>query len=330
MSKLSLSLLDLASVGPSETIAQSFAGSVALARLAEALGYRRVWYAEHHSIDSIASAATSVLIAHVAAHTTSIRLGAGGVMLPNHSPLTIAEQFGTLAELHPGRIDLGLGRAPGGDPRTLSALRRDSRASERFPEDVVELQALLSSESPIPGVRAIPGAGTNVPLYILGSSLFGAELAASLGLPYAFASHFAPAAMYRAIRLYRQRFVASQADECSHLILGINVIAAETESAARAEYELTRRLVIKNLAGRSNDRVRELSDAELLRLPQAAFVEQMFTHCAVGTAEQVATKLGEFQQATGADELMTVHHASSVDARLRSVRILGEAALLGS
>ena len=187
-----LSLLDLAAVGKNETIGESFAGSVALAQLAERSGYERVWYAEHHNIGSIASSATAVLIAHVGAHTSTIRLGSGGVMLPNHSPLAIAEQFGTLAELHPGRIDLGLGRAPGTDQNTWRAMRRDPAASEQFPQDVLELQGFLSDESPVPGVKAIPGQGTHVPLYILGSSLFGAQLAAVFGLPFGFASHFAP------------------------------------------------------------------------------------------------------------------------------------------
>ncbi|MDQ2700572.1 MAG: MsnO8 family LLM class oxidoreductase, partial [Actinomycetota bacterium] len=195
-----LSILDLAAVGRDETIAESFAGSVEQARLAEKLGYRRVWYAEHHNISSIASSATSVLIAHVANHTETIRLGAGGIMLPNHAPLLIAEQFGTLATLHPDRIDLGLGRAPGSDTNTIYALRRDTSMAENFPRDVVELQGLLSDESPIPGVRAIPGEGTEVPLYMLGSSLFGAQLAAELGLPYAFASHFAPALLFDALK----------------------------------------------------------------------------------------------------------------------------------
>ena len=189
---LPLSILDLAIIGKGQTAADAFANSVALAQRAEARGYERVWYAEHHNMASIASSATSVLIAHVAAHTSTIRLGAGGVMLPNHSPLTIAEQFGTLATLHPGRIDLGLGRAPGSDQDTMRAMRRDAHSSDRFPEDVLELQGYLRGESRIAGVVAVPGAGTNVPLYILGSSLFGARLAAMLGLPYAFASHFAP------------------------------------------------------------------------------------------------------------------------------------------
>ena len=188
-----LSILDLAPVGWGETASDSFAANVALARGAEELGYERVWYAEHHNIPTIASSATSVLIAHVGAQTRTIRLGAGGVMLPNHAPLLIAEQFGTLAAMYPDRIDLGLGRAPGGDQSTMHALRRDPNSADTFPEDVLELQGYLTGNSVIPGVAAIPGQGSNVPLYILGSSLFGARLAAALGLPYAFASHFAPA-----------------------------------------------------------------------------------------------------------------------------------------
>jgi luciferase family oxidoreductase group 1 len=320
-----LSILDLATVGPSESIAQSFAGSVAVARLAETLGYRRVWYAEHHSISSIASAATSVLIAHVAAHTQTIHLGAGGIMLPNHSPLTIAEQFGTLAELHPGRIDLGLGRAPGGDRATLYALRRDPTTSDRFPDDVVELRGLLSDKSPIPGVRAIPGQGTHVPLYILGSSLFGAQLAAALGLPYAFASHFAPQALHEAIDLYRERFTPSEQCKRPYVIAGVNVIAAETDQAAQEQLERTRLRVIHTLAQRG-DAPLNLDDEALLRSPHAAFVEQMFTYRAVGGPSTVLNYLEAFQRSTGADELITVHHTTSVEARLRSVELLAEAA----
>ena len=329
MAQVPLSVLDLAAVGPDESIADSFRGSVALARLAEEAGYRRVWYAEHHSIESIASAATSVLIAHVAAHTSKIRLGAGGIMLPNHSPLTIAEQFGTLAELHPGRIDLGLGRAPGGEPRTLRALRRDAGASERFLEDVIELRDLLSSESAQP-VRAIPGHGTEVPLYILGSSLFGAQLAASLGLPYAFASHFAPAALHEALELYRHRFRPSAELDRPYVIAGVNVIAAESDDEAERELEVTRRLVIRNLIGRSGAASREVPEEVLLRSPHAAFVAQMFTYRAVGSPSTVARYLADFQAKTRADELITVHHAPSVAARLRSVTLLAQATQLRS
>src|SRR6476469_508670 len=237
-----LSIPDLAAVGREETIAESFAGSVALAQVAERGGYKRVWYAEHHNITSIASSATAVLIAHVAAQTETIRLGAGGVMLPNHSPRVIAEQFGTLETLHPGRIDLGLGRAPGTDQRTWMALRRDPTASDRFPQDVLELQKFLSDEEPLPGLRAIPGRGTKVPLYLLGSSLFGAELAAQLGLPYAFASHFAPRYLHEAIRVYRKEFKPSQQQPEPYVIAGIGVIAAETQESAAAQLEAARRV----------------------------------------------------------------------------------------
>lgn len=325
-----LSLLDLAAVGPTETIAKSFAGSVALAQLAERLGYKRVWYAEHHSIASIASAATSVLIAHVAAHTKSIRLGAGGVMLPNHSPLTIAEQFGTLAELHPGRIDLGLGRAPGGDRATLYALRRDPTSSDRFPDDVLELRGLLGRESPIAGVRAIPGHGTEVPLYILGSSLFGGQLAARLGLPYAFASHFAPSALHEAIELYRHRFEPSAQLERPYVIAGVNVIAAETDREASELLEATRLMVIRNLTARGGVLRTDLDEEALLRSPHAAFVDQMFTYRAVGSPRTVSDYLNKFHRHSGADELMTVHHTPSIETRLRSVELLARAAELRS
>lgn len=325
MPTVPLSLLDLASVGVGESIAESFAGSVALAQLAERVGYQRVWYAEHHNIGSIASAATAVLIAHVAAHTTRIRLGAGGIMLPNHSPLVIAEQFGTLAELHPGRIDLGLGRAPGGDQRTFHALRRDLAAAERFPHDVVELRGLLAEEDPIPGVRAIPGYGTHVPLYILGSSLFGARLAASLGLPYAFASHFAPQALHDAIRVYRERFEPSSQLDRPYVIAGVNVIAADTDAAARAQLETLRRALIRNLLGRADVALTDDQVEALLCSPQGAFVDQMLTYRAVGTPSAVVTYLDDFQRRTGADELITVHHASTVASRLRSVELLADA-----
>src|SRR4051794_21340553 len=205
-----LAILDLAIVGERQTVRESLDATVVLARHAERLAFRRIWYAEHHNMPSIASSATSVLIANVAAHTDRIRLGAGGIMLPNQSPLTIAEQFGTLSELHPDRIDLGLGRAPGSDQITQRALRRDPMAADRFPQDVLELQGYLSSATRVPGVEAMPGKGTAVPLYILGSSLFGASLAAALGLPYAFASHFAPAALHQAIDAYRRDFQPSE------------------------------------------------------------------------------------------------------------------------
>ncbi|HET8565526.1 MAG TPA: LLM class flavin-dependent oxidoreductase [Solirubrobacterales bacterium] len=316
-----LSILDLAAVGREETIAESFAGSVALAQAAERGGYRRIWYAEHHNISSIASSATAVLIAHIAAHTETIRLGAGGVMLPNHSPLVIAEQFGTLETLHPGRIDLGLGRAPGTDQRTWMALRRDPHASDRFPQDVVELQRFLSDESPLPGIRAIPGENTHVPLYILGSSLFGAELAAQLGLPYAFASHFAPRFLHEAIAVYREQFKPSRQQPEPYVIAGVGVIAAETEKSAAAQLEAARRVRARALFGRGR-KLGEDDVTAILRSPQAAAVDEMLACTATGTADQAASYLEGFAANTGADELMTVHYADSVPNRLRSVELV--------
>jgi luciferase family oxidoreductase group 1 len=325
MASVPLSILDLAAVGRDESIAESLAGSVELARAAERTRYRRVWYAEHHNISSIASSATAVLIAHIGAHTETIRLGAGGVMLPNHSPLVIAEQFGTLETLHPGRIDLGLGRAPGSDQEAARAIRRDPRSSAHFPQDVVELQGLLGDESPLPGVRAIPGQGTHVPLYILGSSLFGAELAAMLGLPYAFASHFAPQALHDAIQIYRGEFKPSAQLAEPYLIAGVGVIAAETAAAAEVQLEATRRARAKNIFS-SGDR--RLSDAEvdlILGSPRAAVVDEMLTYTAVGTGERAALYLDSFQEQTGADELITVHYADSVANRVRSIELLAAA-----
>jgi luciferase family oxidoreductase group 1 len=316
-----LSILDLAAVGREETIAESFAGSLELARLAERCGYRRIWYAEHHNISSIASSATAVLIAHVAAHTEAIRLGAGGVMLPNHSPLVIAEQFGTLETLHPGRIDLGLGRAPGTDQRTWMALRRDPRASDRFPQDVVELQKFLGAESPLPGIKAIPGQGTQVPLYILGSSLFGAELAAELGLPYAFASHFAPRFLHEAIEVYRDGFKPSRQQPEPYVIAGVGVIAADSSESAAAQLEAARRVRARALFGRGQ-KLSEDDVTALLESPQAAAVDEMLAYTAVGLADEVNTYLRSFAADTGAAELMTVHYSDSVANRLRSVELL--------
>ncbi|HUE96040.1 MAG TPA: LLM class flavin-dependent oxidoreductase [Longimicrobiaceae bacterium] len=324
-----LSILDLALVGPEETIAESYAGSIAMARLAEEAGYLRVWYAEHHGMTSIASAATAVLIAHVAAHTTSIRLGAGGVMLPNHSPLVIAEQYGTLAELHPGRIDLGLGRAPGGDSKTFYALRRDPSASDHFPRDVVELRGLLSDESPIPGLRAIPGHGTHVPLYILGSSLFGAQLAAMLGLPYAFASHFAPQSLHDAIRIYRERFEPSEQLDRPYVMASVNVIAADDDAKARAQMRTIRRERIRNEPGRAEGRLSDEEVDAILGSPHGGYIDHMLTYSAIGTPGAVVAYLEDFRRQTGVDELITVHRALSVRERLRSVELLAEAGLAG-
>jgi luciferase family oxidoreductase group 1 len=299
---------------------------VVLARLAEQSGYRRVWYAEHHSIASIASSATSVLIAHVAAHTGTIRLGAGGIMLPNHSPLVIAEQFGTLATLHPDRIDLGLGRAPGSDQATSRALRRDPAAADTFPQDVIELRGLLSDESPIAGVHAIPGEGTHVPLYILGSSLYGAQVAALLGLPYAFASHFAPQALHAAVRIYRERFAPSPELDRPYVMAGVNVIVADTESAARAQLQVSRRARVRRLFARDGEPLDDDDVEAILASPRAAAIDQMLMYTAVGEPGTAAAYLDRFAREVGADELVTVHHGVSVADRLRSVELLAGAA----
>ena len=319
-----LSILDLAIIGRGETAADAFSNSVALARRAEARGYQRVWYAEHHNMASIASSATSVLIAHIAAHTSTIRLGAGGVMLPNHSPLTIAEQFGTLATLHPGRIELGLGRAPGSDQATMRAMRRDAHSSDRFPEDVLELQGYLRGESRVPGVTAVPGAGTDVPLYILGSSLFGARLAAMLGLPYAFASHFAPAALLEAIALYRHEFRPSEQLAEPYAIAGVNVIAADTDDEAHDQWTTVRRWRVARFVAPGRDLTDDEADA-ILASPQGRQIAQMMHYSAVGTPDHVEAYLAEFAATAGADELITAHASPTIDQRLRSVDLLADA-----
>ena len=319
-----LSLLDLALIGPGETAAASFAASVTLAQRAERLGFRRVWYAEHHNMAGIASSATSVLIAHVAAHTERIRLGAGGVMLPNHAPLVIAEQFGTLESLHPGRIDLGLGRAPGSDQKTMRALRRDARSAERFPDDVRELQGYLGGDSLIPGIEAIPGKGTEVPLYILGSSLFGAQLAAAFGLPYAFASHFAPAALEQAVAVYRRDFRPSAQLEAPYVIAAVNVITAETSGEAQARfYEAKRRRVQLLFSGG-----RDLSEDEvdlLLDSPAGTQVEQMMRYSAIGTHDEVHDELRRFTDHARADELIIALADTDRRLGLRSLELLAGA-----
>src|SRR6201996_1462410 len=324
-----LSILDLAPIARGQTASESFAASVALAQRAEELGYQRVWYAEHHNMPSIASSATSVLIAHIGAHTSTIRLGAGGIMLPNHSPLTIAEQFGTLEAMYPGRIDLGLGRAPGSDQNTTYALRRDPRGAEAFPRDVLELQAYLAGASRVPGVQAVPGNGAKVPLYILGSSLFGAQLAGAYGLPYAFASHFAPDALLPAIAAYRSEFKPSAQLDEPYVIAGVNVTAADTTEGATTQFQAVRRARAASLfarrVGLSPTEITDEQTDELLASGAAAHVDQMLTYSAVGTPREVSDYLDGFLRQTGADELIVVHQTPGIEDRLRSVTLLAEA-----
>ncbi|NKY85802.1 LLM class flavin-dependent oxidoreductase [Nocardia veterana] len=326
---LALSILDLASVAPGATARDSFANSVALARAAERSGYRRVWYAEHHNMRSIASSATSVLIGHVAAQTETIRLGAGGIMLPNHSPLVIAEQFGTLETLFPARIDLGLGRAPGSDQKTMRALRRDPHSADTFPQDVLELQGYLTGHSRIPGVEAVPRADGVVPLYILGSSLFGAQLAAHLGLPYAFASHFAPDALHQAVAVYRDTFRPSEQLAEPYVMAAANVFAAATHDEAVAQQTVAYRDRARRMVSRRGGAA-ELTDAEVdafLASPNGAQLASMTRYTAAGTPDEVRDYLEEFGRSIGADELILVHHAIDIDDRVRSVELTAAAML---
>jgi luciferase family oxidoreductase group 1 len=323
---LSLSLLDLAPIAPGQSVRDSFAGSVELARAAERSGYRRVWYAEHHNMPIIASSATSVLIGYVAAHTESIRLGSGGIMLPNHSPLVIAEQFGTLATLFGDRIDLGLGRAPGSDQNTSRALRRDDSAADSFPQDVLELQGYLSGKSRIPGVQAVPRAPEIVPLYILGSSLFGAQLAAQLGLPYAFASHFAPAALHQAVEVYRDTFRPSQQLAEPYVIAAVNVFAAEDHDDAAEQMKISYRARTRAFISRGAVGV-NYTDAEIdefLASPSGRQLASMTQYTAVGTPTEVRDYLESFAASCRADELITAHSASRIEDRIRSVELAAE------
>jgi luciferase family oxidoreductase group 1 len=321
------SILDLAPVPLGATPGDALRRARALAQHAERLGYTRYWLAEHHNMTGIASAATAVCIGYVAEATSRIRVGAGGIMLPNHSPLMIAEQFGTLAELYPGRIDLGLGRAPGTDQRTWMALRRDPAASERFPQDVLELQALLGPVQEGQRIRAVPGADTNVPLWILGSSLYGAQLAAALGLPYAFASHFAPDALLHALHVYRESFRPSAQLDRPYAMVGCNVIAAETDAEARRLFTSPQQSFTNMLRNARGKLPPPIDDIETYWRPhEKAQASAMLARSFVGAADTVRHGLERFIAETGADELMVAAAIFDQDARLRSYEILAEVA----
>jgi len=320
-----LSILDLSPILQGSTAAQSFANSLALAQHAEQWGYKRFWAAEHHNMPGIASAATAVLIAHIGAGTERIRIGAGGIMLPNHAPLQVAEQFGTLESLFPGRVDLGLGRAPGTDPVATRALRRTLHNDpNEFPRDVQELLALFDEVSPDQIVRAVPGEGLRVPIWILGSSTFGAQVAAALGLPYAFASHFAPAQLSDALALYRGGFRPSRQLQEPHVMLGVNVVAAETDDEARF------------LASSGRQSFTSLRSGHPIQLPppsrewtreprDAASSADRTRVSFVGTPDAVADGLREFASTTGADELIIASHIYDHDARLASYHLTAKA-----
>ena len=320
-----VSILDLAPVVLGETPREALRKSLDLARHAEAFGYTRYWVAEHHNMTGIASAATSVVIGYLAGGTSTIRVGSGGIMLPNHSPLVIAEQFGTLESLYPGRIDLGLGRAPGTDPRTLRALRRDPARADDFPEDVVELQRLLAPAEPGQAVRAVPGAGTEVPIWLLGSSTFGAELAATFGLPYAFASHFAPDALLIALEIYRKRFKPSKQLDHPYAMLGVNVVAAETDDEARRLFTTIQQSFTNLVRGSGGKLQAPIDDIDeywnTLEKHQAS---RMLKYSIVGSPETVKRELENFVSLTKADELMIVTSLYDHDARVRSYEIVAD------
>jgi luciferase family oxidoreductase group 1 len=319
------SILDLAQVPQGSTPSDALRNTLDLAQHAERWGYKRYWLAEHHNMVGIASAATSLVIAHVAAGTKTIRVGAGGIMLPNHSPLVIAEQFGTLEALYPGRIDLGLGRAPGTDQRTLRALRRAPENAENFPQDVLELQAFLGPLQQGQAVQAVPGTNTHVPLWILGSSLFGAQLAGVLGLPYAFASHFAPDALMEALKIYRNTFQPSQQLQKSYAMIGVNVVVAETDAEARRLFTSVQQSFANLIRGTRSQMPPPIDDIESYWTPaEKAHAQGMLAFAVVGAPDTVQARLAEIIKQTGADELMVVSAIYDHAARLRSYEILAE------
>jgi luciferase family oxidoreductase group 1 len=321
-----LSVLDLSPIVEGSDAAQSLRNTLDLARHAERLRYHRYWLAEHHNSAGIASAATAVVIGHVAGGTSTIRVGAGGIMLPNHAPLMVAEQFGTLASLFPGRIDLGLGRAPGTDQLTAYALRRNlATGGDSFPQDVVELMSYFRPAQPDQPVRAIPGAGLDVPVWILGSSLFGAQLAAALGLPYAFASHFAPAEMERAIALYRSTFRPSDRLAAPYVMLGLNVCAAESDGEARYLFSSHQQAVIARRTGRRGPLPPPVADFEqALDLRAKAILQQALSCAVVGAPQTVRHGLEAFINKTRTDEIMVTGNIFDHAARVRSFEITAQ------
>jgi luciferase family oxidoreductase group 1 len=323
---LPFSILDLAPIAEGRTAADALHNSLQLAQKAEELGYRRFWLAEHHGMAGIASAATAVVIGYVAGGTRTIRVGSGGVMLPNHAPLVVAEQFGTLASLYPDRIDLGLGRAPGTDPLTARALRRDlmSRA-EDFGHDIQELQSYFAPALPGQRIRAVPGEGLNVPIWLLGSSLYGAQLAALLGLPYAFASHFAPDEMMRALQVYRSGFRSSAQLERPYAMLTVNIFAADTDAEARWHFTSLQQAFLNLRRGRPGRVPAPLEDIDSLSSPEErAGLAHALRYSFVGSADTVEQGLRRFFADTQPDELMVAGHFYDHAARLRSLEITAQ------
>jgi luciferase family oxidoreductase group 1 len=321
------SVLDLSPITEGATAADALRNTLELARHVERLGYHRYWLAEHHNMPGIASSATALVIGHVAAGTKTIRVGSGGIMLANHAPLVIAEQFGTLESLFPGRIDLGLGRAPGTDMATARALRRDlgNDSAERFPEDVTELRAFLSPTVPGQRIRAVPGEGLNVPIWVLGSSLYGAQLAAMLGMPFAFASHFAPGAMMEAVQLYRSRFVPSEDLKQPYVMLGVNVIAADTDQEAVRLFTSAQQSFVNLRRGQPGRLPPPIDDFDSFATPlEQAQIRQALACSFVGRPETVQQGLAEFIKRTVPDELIISGQIFDHTARLHSFGIAAE------
>jgi luciferase family oxidoreductase group 1 len=331
-----LSVLDLAPIVEGGDARRALHNTAELARRAEGWGYRRIWFAEHHNMPGVASAATALVIAHAAAATSRIRVGAGGIMLPNHAPLVIAEQFGTLEALYPGRIDLGVGRAPGADHATARALRRNlQRNVDGFPDDVVELIGYLRAPDGAAAdgraVRAIPGAGSDVPVWILGSSLYGAQLAAGLGLPYAFASHFAPGALVPALELYRSLFRPSPALARPYVMLGVNVIAADSEAEAAVLRTSLEQVFVQLRRGRPGPLPPPRPGfGDQLTAEERAALDETLACCFAGSPATVRAALDAFAARHGADELIVAAHIHDHDARLRSYALTAEAAALAA
>jgi len=322
------SILDLAPVAEGSTPADALRNTLDLAQRAERLGYTRFWVAEHHNMTGIASAATAVVIGYVAGGTRSIRVGAGGIMLPNHSPLVIAEQFGTLESLYPGRIDLGLGRAPGTDQRTLLALRRSPMSADSFPQDVLELQALLGPVREGQWLRAVPGSGLKVPIWILGSSLFGAQLAAELGLPYSFASHFMPGALMPALETYRASFTPSGQLDRPYAMAGVNVFAAETDADARRLFTSVQQQITNRRRGTPGRLPPPIDDIERYWTPpEKAEVSARLACSFVGSQETVRDGVAAFVTRTGVDEVIIASAIYDHAARVRSYEMVAEAFL---
>ncbi|MEF2548399.1 LLM class flavin-dependent oxidoreductase [Aurantimonas sp. E1-2-R+4] len=320
------SVLDLSPIPEGSTAAEALANSADLARHAESLGYLRFWMAEHHNMTGIASAATAVALGHVASQTTTIRIGAGGVMLPNHAPLVIAEQFGTLATLYPGRVDLGLGRAPGTDQPTARALRRSLDNSDNFPQDVMELMAYFEEAEPNQKIRAVPGTGTHVPVWILGSSLYGAQLAAHLGLPYAFASHFAPGALDQAVEDYRQTYRPSARWPKPHFMLAINVFAAASDEEGRVLKSSMQQAFVNLRTGEPGPLPPPVEDfAERVAPAAKAMVDEALSVAATGSQETVRHELARFVETYAPDEVILTGQIHDHAARKRSFEIAAEA-----